>query len=264
MIALLLNIDYLFTGHYLGAEALGVYTLAFRIPDMIITQFGVVINRVTFPAFVNIRDQEQSLSHGFEVALKFICAAILPTSAGIILVSDPFWRTFFPDTWLEAIPVMSIITVYTIFVTLVISSESVYKTMGKLRTMIKLYLLRLAIIAPALYFATTVIKTIEAVAWAQVGAAIILYLVNMVVTSRLVKIPYSRILEIMKPSMVSTLVMSIVVWGTLQFCRSFIPIGQIIVAIIVGLASYGLTLNWQDHSLVQESYTTFRRIFSFS
>lgn len=264
MIALLLNIDYLFTGHYLGAEELGVYTLAFRIPDMIITQFGVVINRVTFPAFVNIRDQEQSLAHGFIITLKFICAAILPTGAGIILVSEPFWRTFFPDTWLEAVPVMSIITVYTIMVTLVIGSESVYKTMGKLRTMIKLYLIRLIMIAPALYFATTVIRSIEAVAWAQAGAAFILCVINMVVTTKLIKISIHEIMKIMQPSVISTLVMSIVVWGLLQICGSIAPLAQIIVSILVGLGVYGVMLNWQDHSIVQESFATFRRIFSLS
>src|SRR5512145_2304230 len=36
---LLLNIDYLLVGRYLGAANLGVYTLAFRMPDLLILQF---------------------------------------------------------------------------------------------------------------------------------------------------------------------------------------------------------------------------------
>ncbi|MCP5095263.1 MAG: oligosaccharide flippase family protein, partial [Chloroflexi bacterium] len=48
---LLTNADYLFVGRFLGAAALGVYTLAFRIPDMLIIQFCTVVGKVLFPVY---------------------------------------------------------------------------------------------------------------------------------------------------------------------------------------------------------------------
>ena len=35
---LLLNLDYLLIGHYLGAAALGVYTLGFRMPELLVKE----------------------------------------------------------------------------------------------------------------------------------------------------------------------------------------------------------------------------------
>jgi len=45
------NLDYLLVGRYLGSVALGLYTLAFRLPDLLILQFSRVLGEVVFPIF---------------------------------------------------------------------------------------------------------------------------------------------------------------------------------------------------------------------
>src|SRR4051812_28622426 len=45
------NVDYVFVGRVLGVGALGVYTLAFRLPDLIINNLTIVASMVLFPAF---------------------------------------------------------------------------------------------------------------------------------------------------------------------------------------------------------------------
>ena len=62
---LLTNADYLFVGRFLGAAALGVYTLAFRIPDMLIIQFCTVVGKVLFPVYAKMRDNKRSLQNAF-------------------------------------------------------------------------------------------------------------------------------------------------------------------------------------------------------
>ena len=217
LVAVLLNIDYLFVGRYLGVEALGVYTLAYRIPDMVITQFGTIINKVTFPAFVTIREEASQLTSGFEVTLRYISATILPVGAGIALVSAPFWETFFPATWAEAIPVMSAIAAHTVLIALVLNAEAVYKAQGRLKTMVGLFVLRLALIIPVLYWVTHTFQSITAVAWAQASIALVMCVINLVVAAQLVRMPYRRILRTLRPPLFSTLIMAAVVWAVLQW-----------------------------------------------
>ncbi|HEY3312738.1 MAG TPA: oligosaccharide flippase family protein, partial [Anaerolineales bacterium] len=53
---LLLNLDYLLVGRYLGAASMGVYTLAFRMPDLLILQFARILSSVIFPIYTRMRD----------------------------------------------------------------------------------------------------------------------------------------------------------------------------------------------------------------
>ena len=262
LIALLLNVDYLIIGRFLGPEALGVYTLAFRIPDMIITQFGIIINRVTFPAFVKIREASNNLLMGYEATLRFISAVILPLGAGIILTSAPFWKTFFPSSWEDAIPVMGAIAIFTTFTTLTVNAEAVYKAQGRLKTMVFLYLLRLILTVPTLYWTMINHQSIVAIAWAQAAVAIIMWIINTTVASRIVELPYQRLLHTLRPSLVSTALMSFAVWGILQITVSFKSVIQLFSAVIIGAVCYLVTLNWQDSSIIKEGLATFRRIFA--
>ncbi|MFT3894510.1 MAG: oligosaccharide flippase family protein [Anaerolineales bacterium] len=52
----LVNIDYLFVGYYLGAVALGVYTIAFKIPDLLIVQFCSLVGKVIFPVYAKMKE----------------------------------------------------------------------------------------------------------------------------------------------------------------------------------------------------------------
>ncbi len=260
LVAFLLNLDYLFIGRFLGVEALGVYTLAFRIPDMIITQFGVIINRVTFPAFVKMRDLANNFSLGFEVALRFIAALILPVGAGIMLTSAPFWQTFFPANWNEAIPVMRAIAIYTTFSVLTINAEAVYKAQGTLKTMVGLYLLRLALTIPAMYWAVQTYHSIEAIAWVQVGVAIVMSVINLGIAGRLVHLSFQRILQILRPSVFSTLIMTIAVWAVLRLIAPLLSILQLFLAALTGILVYLAVLRWQDQTILAEGKEVLQRV----
>src|SRR6185503_2918869 len=46
---ILLNLDYWLVGRYLGVVALGVYTLSYRMPELLILQFARIVSQVIFP-----------------------------------------------------------------------------------------------------------------------------------------------------------------------------------------------------------------------
>ena len=52
---ILLNVDYAFVGHLLGATALGVYMLAFTVASWPYGVLGAVINSVSMPAFSRVK-----------------------------------------------------------------------------------------------------------------------------------------------------------------------------------------------------------------
>src|SRR4029453_16667770 len=69
MAGLLMNVDYLFVGHYLGAVALGVYTLSFRVPELLIKDFCGNVGKVVFPVYTKLREDTGLLSEGYLATL---------------------------------------------------------------------------------------------------------------------------------------------------------------------------------------------------
>jgi O-antigen/teichoic acid export membrane protein len=63
------NADYLVVGRMVGAEALGFYTLAFRLATLAHEKIAAVVNRVAFPAFAAMQnDVEQMVNHWFSIS----------------------------------------------------------------------------------------------------------------------------------------------------------------------------------------------------
>src|SRR5258708_33589050 len=53
--ALFSNIDFIFVGRILGAGALGYYTLAYRIPELVLANTNAVVARVAHPLFCRLQ-----------------------------------------------------------------------------------------------------------------------------------------------------------------------------------------------------------------
>ena len=66
----LLNVDYVFVGHLLGAAALGIYMLAFTVASWPYGLLGGVINSVSMPAFSRVKHDPALLKNAMASALR--------------------------------------------------------------------------------------------------------------------------------------------------------------------------------------------------
>ena len=103
---LLLNLDYLLVGRYLGAAALGVYVLAYRIPELLILQFARILSKVIFPIYTKMRNIPGEMARGFGRATGYISLLTVPSGVGLVLIARPFTLIFLSDKWADAIPVI--------------------------------------------------------------------------------------------------------------------------------------------------------------
>ena len=76
---LVLNVDYITVGHILGAEALGLYMLAFNISGWPLNVFGAVIRSVSLPGFSHLRREgADEMPRHYVGALKLVTSITLP------------------------------------------------------------------------------------------------------------------------------------------------------------------------------------------
>jgi len=236
---LLNNADYLLIGHYLGAEALGVYTLGFRIPDMVLTQFARIVSEVIFPVYVKMKDNAQNLNRNFVRSLNYVSTITIPIGLGIALTAEPFVMTFFTDKWVEAIPVIRGIAIYALLLSLFRNAGSFYKAQGKPEVLTYLTIARLIILLPALWIALMRTQSITAVAWVQAGVALISGVMSLVVAARMFQIKVKDILVQYQPGILSGLAMSAAVLGVLALLRQAPALARLLAAVFSGMMVYG-------------------------
>jgi PST family polysaccharide transporter len=123
------EIDYLFIGRILGAASLGQYSIAFRLPELLIINLSIVAGTVLFPAYAKLsRDR---LPEAFKVSLRYTALVVLPVAVGIAILARPIILTLFGHQWDDAIPVMQVLCAYAVVVTLNIPAGTVYKVTGR-------------------------------------------------------------------------------------------------------------------------------------
>jgi len=134
------NTDYVFIGRFLGATDLGLYTLGFRLPELLILNLSVVAGKVLYPAFAAI-DRDQ-LGTAVQLSLRYTLMFGLPAAAALAVLAHPLVLAIFGDKWDRSVAPMQLLTLYALGVTLGIPVGTAYKAVGRVGVL-------LALIAPA-------------------------------------------------------------------------------------------------------------------
>ena len=258
----LLNLDYLLIGHYMGAAALGVYTLAFRMPELLIKEFSSVIGRVMFPVYAKMKDDGQRLGRGFLLTLQYVNMITVPLGLGLALVAKPFVLVAFTDKWIEAIPVMSAIALYSLLRAMVFNVGDAYKAQGRPGLLTQIHLIQAIVSIPLLWWAAAVHGTITAVAWAQVAISFAAAIIKLLIAGRILNISLITILKALQGSLTAGALMTAAVLGLLQLGVNWPPLLQLIASIAIGGLIYVTTLWVLHRSTLLEASQTLRTSLS--
>jgi O-antigen/teichoic acid export membrane protein len=225
--AIVANVDYLFVGKVLGPAALGVYTLAFRLPELAIVNVASVTGQVLFPAFANI--DRGALSHAYTVALRYMLMLCLPLAVGMALLSEPLVHAVFGGKWDGAVGPMQLLTLYGFAVTVGIPAGTAYKAVGRADVLLKLAIPRTILLVGAI--AIFVSEGTTAVAGCQAAVAGLFSVIGILLASRLLSVPLRRLLRLSVTPVVASAAMAAVILGI-----DFVIDGALLTLVLAGLA----------------------------
>ena len=252
------NVDYLFIGRFLGAAPLGVYTLAFRIPELLISQVCGVISTVAFPVYASLDGDVDRLQKGFLTTARYLSIVTLPVGVGLMLVARPAVVVLFGDKWSEAIPVVPAIAAMWVIVSLLYNAGDVYKAIGRPEILVYLTLVELALLLPGMWWAVAVQASIVTVGWVHVVVVSVGRLIDLGIASRLLRLSIGQIIGVFRPAAIGTLAMAMSVRSSLVGTQSLAPIVQLAAACIIGGVTYGVVLLLVERDVVETAWSTFR------
>jgi O-antigen/teichoic acid export membrane protein len=244
------QIDFVFVGRILGSTALGIYSMAFRIPELLIQMVYSAVARVAFPVLSSIQDEIDDLRRGFLKITQYLVLIVLPIGVGLALVAEPLVLVFLSEKWLEAIPVIRAISLYCATQSFMYASGIVYKAKGKQNILTVITIFQLIIIAPTLWWITRTYESIVFVAWAQVLLNLLISGVNTIITIKIIQVDLRSILKVILPACIATATMSLGVLGIMFITQNLPEFLQLISAIMVGASIYGLFIYLLNQEVV--------------
>ncbi|MDX1690736.1 MAG: lipopolysaccharide biosynthesis protein [Acidimicrobiia bacterium] len=182
--ALVGNLDYLVVGTVLGSTALGLYTLAYRLPELLLLGVVTVLNKAVFPAFAAVQDRPEALRRGFLGSVGTVQMVVLPVGLGMIVAADPLVRVTLGDQWLDVIPVLRVVAAFALVSTTMVSDGDVYKAIGRPGLLVRFAVAKLALLVPALLVGAR--HGLVWVAAAHLGTAVVVKAARAVVAARLI------------------------------------------------------------------------------
>lgn len=105
------NLDALWTGHFLGAQAMGLYTRATNIASVPLYGFSGSLSRVLLSGYSRIQSQHQRLKSVYLMAFTVVAALVMPVGWGLSGAAHEVVITLLGSQWLGAVPVLAILAI---------------------------------------------------------------------------------------------------------------------------------------------------------
>ncbi|MCQ3936876.1 MAG: hypothetical protein DPW18_07490 [Chloroflexi bacterium] len=132
------SFDYFIIGLLYTPAALGIYTLAYRLPQTLVLNILWIMTAVLFPAFSSLQSQMDILKKSFLSVMRYVELLVTPICLGMFIAADPLIRVAFGDQWLDAIPILQALSLYAWVVSIGFHVGDVYKAIGRPDILIKI------------------------------------------------------------------------------------------------------------------------------
>lgn len=226
------NLDYLFIGRVLGAAQLGLYTIGFRIPELVILNIAHVAGDVLFPAYTELG--RERLRDGYVTALRYTTMLTLPLAAGLMVLARPLILVAFGARWTGSIDVARVVAAYALFATLTIPPGTVLKVTRRLWLMAAIGTPQLLTLVVLLVIFTP--KGILAVAIATTALQVVPPTLQSIIVSRQLALPLRVSARVLLPTVTASAAMAAVLLPLQKLIWT--PLPTLLVCIPVGAAIY--------------------------
>jgi PST family polysaccharide transporter len=177
------RLDATVIGRALGARALGLYSVAFRVPELLIESVAWNLSLVAFPALARKRVlDEQGLGPATLKLVRYQALYALPLSAGLAALSAPLVNVLFSSRWRDAAGVLTAVAVMAALSAVAFPLGDVFKAVGRQRRLVVLNIVQLPLLAVAVLVAAS--SGIVAVGWARAAGMALWAVMTMASASR--------------------------------------------------------------------------------
>ena len=241
--------DNFLIGKFVGAAGLGIYSRAYNLMLLPITQISTVTARVMFPALSRIQQDTPRVKRAYLRAIGIIGLLGFPLTAGLFVVARPFILTLYGSKWTDSITVLQILCVAGLMQPVVVTVGWIYQSQGRTDWLMRWGLATSALIVSA--FAIGIHWGVEGVA---VAYAIIIYALlypAFAIPGKLIGMRVQEVFLALRAPLFSALTMAAIVWTAGKtFPAGWPPSAVLFAQFGIGVLSYAVLI----HAFALEPY----------
>jgi lipopolysaccharide exporter len=169
------NLDFIIVGLKLGADELGYYVLAFRLPELAVLGAFEVAWGVLFPFYARVRDSEEgagaaSLSATYLRTVRLGSLIAFPLGFAMAALARPLVLVLYGERWTASVAPLALIAIWAALTAVAGLPGTVFKAVGRPGLLTRCILVYLIVLAPTLLLAATYSITTVAAAHVAVQA----------------------------------------------------------------------------------------------
>jgi PST family polysaccharide transporter len=200
MAAFLAQFDNLVIGRVLGVVQLGFYSIATRIPQLLILNVANVAGQVLFPAFATL--DHEDLRRGMITSFRYIATVVFPMTAFLIVLADPITTTVFGDRWHGAVAAAQVLCLWAVMSPISMVCGNAFMSRGRANLLFMLAVPQaIALVIGSLIAAPS---GIVAVSWVQAGIAIAAQVVTLAIAKRMFDLTLASLVSAFAPPLLAS------------------------------------------------------------
>ena len=110
--------DIFIAGRTIDAHAIGLYTTALFLSQILVAKFLPALNEVAFPAYARIQHDRAAMAWSFTKSVRIVMLVAMPFSLGLAVTVEPLVATVLGPKWLGCAPIARLIALAMPFFTL--------------------------------------------------------------------------------------------------------------------------------------------------
>jgi len=249
------RLDYLIIGKFLSAATLGFYYMSLRIIRMPADSLTFIGNRISLPAFALVQDDTQRLQRGLLKGESFLSLIAIPLFTGLAIVAPELISVFVGAKWLPAVSSLRILCVAGCVSILNIGVPAMFLAKGRPDINLKLSLMQLVILVPALLIGVRFGPASVAIVISSVS--LLVWLIRQLFVHRLIKLSFKEYLSSLRPAFFASLIMAAVLLSFRYLIMGMFDVPDIILLIsevLIGIAVYIAVLKLSNSRAVDEMF----------
>lgn len=201
------NVYYLIIGRNFSASAVGYYTNAQKLRDVVSQSITSSIQRVSYPMLSKLQNDNEVLKTSYKKIVKYSSLVVFAIMAGLAAIAPVLFIILFGDKWTNSIAIFQVLALAGILYPLSAINLNILQVKGRSDLFLRIELFKKVIgfllIALGIFFKVSVIGF----AWISVFISVISLGINLVYTEKLIE--YSGIEQVKDifPYAISSIIM---------------------------------------------------------
>lgn|GEM_PF-1434416 len=154
------NLHFTAVAGFLGAPAMGVYSMSYRLSELPTEALATPVAHATFPAFAQLRSEHERRLAAFLTSLRYVAFAGLPLTVGLAVLADSFVGGILGPQWRAMPPVLVMLAAW--------GTASVFGSViawyvnatGGANWLARINVFRLVIVTPGVFVAAGVFESL--------------------------------------------------------------------------------------------------------